>query len=338
MNRSPDSPYYSVVIATRNRPELFQSALQSVLGQSLQSKEVIVVVDGSTEENLAAYRQLEIENPEVQFHFLVNRANGHGHSYSMNFGVQQSRGKYLCFLDDDDYWTDMEYLQWAYENITAGDIPPDMHYSNQKAMDAQGRQHEGKLWLEDLIPKLRAEQQHHKDSYRVDAQFLFSSNGFAHLNCSIFERDFYDTIGGMDESIRYEDDRDIYIRAVDRAKFILFSSRYSSMHNIPVAHEHKNLSTMSSDMEKKLFQMRVYDKGITLATKLTTVSMCRRGKAYELKHTANLLAEQENYISAAHYAKEALLVGFNPKWFAYTVYLLMRAHVTHRNSLGSGKN
>jgi glycosyltransferase involved in cell wall biosynthesis len=328
VNHSPENTFFSIIIATRNRADLFQMSLESVLDQTLQSKELIVVVDGSSDENLAAYRELETLYPQVQFHYLVNRIKGHGHSYSMNFGVQKSSGQYLCFLDDDDQWTDMEYLQWVHANIVASESPTDVHYSNQKAVDAAGLQHEGDLWLEDLIPKLRPEQHQHEDSYFVDADFLFSSDGFAHLNCSIFARQFYDLIGGMDENIRYEDDRDIFIRSVDAAQFMIYSTRYSSLHNIPVAHEKNNLSTMSSDIEKKLFQMRVYDKGITLATKLSTVKMCRRGKVYELKHTANILAKQENFVSARYYASEALFVGFNLRWLAFTLYLCFRALVT----------
>ena len=82
---------------------------------------------------------------------------------------------------------------------------------------------------------------------------------------------------------------------------------------------------MSSAIEKKLYQMRVYDKGVSLAQKPSVVESCRQGKIYELKHIASILAEQNEYKSAAHYAKEALLCGFNLRWLGYTSYLSFRA-------------
>src|SRR6185312_5085635 len=102
---------FSVIIATRNRPALFAVALRSILRQSCKGIEIIVVNDGSDEVHLPEYRRLvEAAGRLVQFHSLVPRPNGHGQSYALNFGVAQATGNYICFLDDDDCWTDDDYL------------------------------------------------------------------------------------------------------------------------------------------------------------------------------------------------------------------------------------
>ena len=154
---------------------------------------------------------------------------------------------------------------------------------------------------------------------------MLSSAGFAHLNCSVFERNFYISIGGMDETIRYENDRDIYIRSIDAAKVMLFSTRHISLHNIPDARKKVNMSTINSDIDKKLYQMRVYDKGISLCKNDAVVRFCSKAKVYELKHAANILAQNKRYKGAAYYAKEALGSGFNVRWLAYTLYLIVQA-------------
>jgi hypothetical protein len=159
----------------------------------------------------------------------------------------------------------------------------------------------------------------------VDPQFLLKSNGFGHLNCSIFLRSFYFSIGGMDESIRYENDREVYIRAIDRAEHILYSTRHISRHNIPDVSKKQNMSTIASHIEKKLYQIRVYDKGVCMGTKPEIKRHCKIGKTYELKHISDILAEQGDYPEAFFYAREALMIGFNIRWLLYTLYLGARS-------------
>jgi glycosyltransferase involved in cell wall biosynthesis len=330
------APFFSIIISTRDRPELFQIALRSVLEQSFASKEIVVAIDGSTDAHLALYAELEQQHRGVTFLKLVHRPNGHGQSYTMNFGANCAAGRYLCFLDDDDHWTDAGYLEHVFNNICASAKPVDLHYSNQRAVDSNGVIQTRNIWLSDLIPRAKARIKNGEDCYFVDVEFLLSGSGFAHLNCSIFERNFYHSLGGMDESIRYENDRDIFIRSIDAAKVVLFSTRYTSLHNIPDVNAKNNMSTVNSSIQKKLYQMRVYDKGISLCKHDKVIQYCCKGKTYELKHAADLLAKSERYASAAHYARAALISGFNPRWLAYTLYLTIKAWLKPHN--GSGDN
>jgi len=321
VNQNGEPPFFSIILCTRDRPELFQVALQSVLQQTFVNKEIIVVIDGSAEANLQKYRELEAQFPDIAFYELKHRAIGHGQSYAMNYGVHNSSGRYLCFLDDDDYWTDQEYLERVHTCIIGSPATVDVHYSNQKAVFSDGTTNEQPVWIDDLIEKVDPGSRHLEDSYFVDAKFLLSSGGFAHLNCSIFNREFYLSQGGMDETIRYENDRDIYIRSIDSAKTMLFSTRYVSLHNIPDGTKKSNMSTVSSQIEKKLYQMRVFDKGISLSKNPDVVQFCCKAKMYELKHAASILAQNRQYRGAAHFAKAALSNGFNIRWLAYTLYL-----------------
>jgi len=317
------TPYFSVILSTRDRPELFQIALQSVLDQSFSNKEVIVVIDGSEESNLLQYRELEKQFDGISFFELEHRSIGHGQSYAMNYGVHKSSGQYLCFLDDDDHWADTGYLERVFTCVTSSKNPVDIHYSNQQAVFSDGVINEQPVWIDDLIAKVDSNSRHVEDSYFVDVPFLLSSGGFAHLNCSVFNREFYLARGGMDETIRYENDRDIYIRSIDAAKVILFSTRYVSLHNIPDVTKKSNMSTVSSRIEKKLYQMRVFDKGISLSKNPHVVRFCCKAKMYELKHAARILAQNKQYRGALHYASAALGTGFNFRWLAYTLYLVV---------------
>lgn len=319
------TPFFSIILATRDRPKMFLTALHSIADQTFDNKEVIVVVDGSSDANMAQYRRIEQQRPDITFHYLTHRENGHGQSYSVNYGASKSSGQYLCCLDDDDEWTDLTYLETLHASITACPDTVDVHYSHQKAMFADGRPQTELVWLEDLIPQASKHPEVAPGAHRVDRDFLLRSQGFGHLNCSVIRREFFNAIKGMDESIRYENDREFYLRSIDQSQVILFSTRYISLHHIPDTSRKDNMSTMASNIEKKLYQLRVYDKGIALGKSRAIVDFCRQAKTYELKHLTGILAGNGNLVSAAQYAREALGCGFNLRWLAYTLQLSVRA-------------
>jgi glycosyltransferase involved in cell wall biosynthesis len=108
-------PFFSVVVATRNRPALFRQALESVLAQSCRDIEIIVVNDGSASEHQQAYDAImgAVDPGRVRAFALMPRSQGHGGSFARNFGATKATAPYLCALDDDDMWTDPDHLSRA---------------------------------------------------------------------------------------------------------------------------------------------------------------------------------------------------------------------------------
>lgn len=87
----------SVIIPTYNRAEFLRRAIDSVLGQTYQEFELLVIDDGSTDtthEIVTAYRK------RITYIFQKNQ----GVSSTRNLGIQSSRGELLAFLDSDDVW------------------------------------------------------------------------------------------------------------------------------------------------------------------------------------------------------------------------------------------
>ncbi|MGF1765728.1 glycosyltransferase family 2 protein, partial [Aliivibrio kagoshimensis] len=207
-----EQPYFSVIIPTRDRPELFFRTLDSVLQQTSENFEIIVVNDGSDDDNLTVYQERLSEVVKlVSFISLVHTPNGHGPSYSRNFGARIAKGQYLCFLDDDDEWTDPEYLGRVYSEIQGQENRVDAYYCHQKAYLTNGEQKTETIWIEDLIED--AELGADSIAKPVSVNYMLKSNGFAHMNCSIYRKPFFnDVIQGMNENIRYESDRDLYYR------------------------------------------------------------------------------------------------------------------------------
>jgi glycosyltransferase involved in cell wall biosynthesis len=88
----------SVIMAVYNTEKYVASALESILAQTWQEREVIVVDDGSTDGSLAI---LQAYAPAVQ---VLAQAHG-GVGRALNSGLRQARGELLAFLDADDLWT-----------------------------------------------------------------------------------------------------------------------------------------------------------------------------------------------------------------------------------------
>ena len=89
----------SVVIPTYNRPSFLYSAIKSVLNQTFQDFEIIVVDDASTDNT----RKVVAEFDEKRICYLRHREN-RGGSTARNTGIKRSKGEFIAFLDDDDLW------------------------------------------------------------------------------------------------------------------------------------------------------------------------------------------------------------------------------------------
>lgn len=90
----------SVVIPTRNRPQLVLKAANSALEQDFAGNlEVIVVIDGEDARAQTALRA--VSDPRLRIVALSVNVGG---SEARNIGVRAARGRWIAFLDDDDEW------------------------------------------------------------------------------------------------------------------------------------------------------------------------------------------------------------------------------------------
>ncbi len=91
-----DAPFFSVVIPVYNRANLLGAALRSVLAQTEQDFELIVIDDGSRDAPKAVVDSFG--DPRIQFLRQDNRGGG----AARNAGIDRARGRFIAFLDSDD--------------------------------------------------------------------------------------------------------------------------------------------------------------------------------------------------------------------------------------------
>lgn len=90
-------PLVSVIVPTYNYSNFIEQCINSILEQSYQKIEVIVVDDGSTDDTLTVLQKFEKRA-------LIHSQKNSGVSAARNAGLQLSKGEYIAFLDADDWW------------------------------------------------------------------------------------------------------------------------------------------------------------------------------------------------------------------------------------------
>ena len=322
---------FTVLLPTRNRPALLQRALASALAQQVDGLEVLVIDDGTTDPFAGPLAAIEAAcDRRARFLHLPPSARGHGQSHALNFGAAQARGRYLCFLDDDDEWTDPQYLACAAGLIGDAGPPVDLLFFDQVAF-ANGQRLERTIWIEDLGRILPPAVPPGPDgARRVDAAALLRAHGFCHVNTTIVRRDFFNGIGGFDAALRYECDRDFYLRAIDRARAIIYVPRSVARHNVPDPARRDNMSTLVSDLEKRGFQAALLKKIVLSARQEAVRDYARRHLGYTLKHLATSLYRAGRYRAARPYALEALRTGFNLKWLGFCAWIVLLGALERR--------
>ena len=95
---------FSVVIPLYNKANYIENTIRSVLDQTCDDYELIVVDDGSSDNSLALARKYESDRVRV-----IAQAN-QGVSVARNTGIENARGTFIAFLDADDQW-EPQYLE-----------------------------------------------------------------------------------------------------------------------------------------------------------------------------------------------------------------------------------
>jgi len=91
----------SIVLPTFNRAEYLPRAINSVINQTYKNWEILIIDDGSEDETLNLVKNYINNDVNIKYYFHENR----GAAYSMNVGMENSKGDFITFLGSDD-----EYL------------------------------------------------------------------------------------------------------------------------------------------------------------------------------------------------------------------------------------
>lgn len=100
----------SVIIPVYNTEKYVEKCINSVLNQTLKEIEVIIINDGSTDNSLEIINKFSVDE-RIK---IISRENK-GASKTRNEGLNLSKGKYLYYLDSDDYLEGNDALESLYK-------------------------------------------------------------------------------------------------------------------------------------------------------------------------------------------------------------------------------
>ena len=108
----------SIIVPIYNKASYLDHSIKSLLGQTLQDIEVILVNDGSTDQSLAICQKFKQMDQRI---ILIDQANG-GVCRARNTGLAVSTGQYIGFVDPDD-WIEADMYRSLYDHCRLNDAP-----------------------------------------------------------------------------------------------------------------------------------------------------------------------------------------------------------------------
>lgn len=120
---------FSIIVPVYNVEKYLNECIDSILRQTYKGYEIIIVDDGSTDRSPDICDKYAEENDNIK---TIHQKNG-GQSCARNAGTMMASGKYLLFLDSDDFWSDEEYLmrlQYCIYTKKNPDLIMDLSYTS----------------------------------------------------------------------------------------------------------------------------------------------------------------------------------------------------------------
>jgi glycosyltransferase involved in cell wall biosynthesis len=186
---TPSSPRVSVIITVHKRVAFLPEAIDSVLGQSYQDFEVIVVEDGSD----TAKETVERYGERVRYVWQAQKGVGP----ARNTGARVAAGAWLAFLDDDDWWAPQKLER----QIALAQEWPDLGVIHTEYVDVEDGT---------IQPRWHTYAPHEMPSGWVTGALFLRFMGLP--STVMVRREAFDRVGGFNPGVRFSEDYDLWLR------------------------------------------------------------------------------------------------------------------------------
>lgn len=179
----------SIIIPAYNHARFIGVAINSIINQTLDKWELIIVNDGSPDNTYDVVKPF-LSDPRIQYFEQINQ----GQSTARNVGISVAKGEFIHLLDDDD-WLPPDALEWQIEFLKAN--PKYSAIIGGVSFVSNEGNISGTPFVEDC-----------------DVSFydLFSGNAFASPGQVLFRKTVFDKLGGFNPALRGVDDYDFMFR------------------------------------------------------------------------------------------------------------------------------
>ena len=186
----------SVNITSYRRPDLLKLCLNSVLEQSYEDMEIIVLDDCSGDETEEVVKGYMSRDERVRY---IGHETNQGNAYARNTALRNCRGKYIAFMDDDDVWTDRDKIKKQVEIFESSeDKNLGIICSNVVIKTSERDEHEKIVDLGDLRKK------------------ILIGNSIIYNSSVMTKKSILDKMGGFDTKLRRGIDSDFFRNCIIR--------------------------------------------------------------------------------------------------------------------------
>lgn len=224
-------PLVSVLLPVNNGEEYVEESIRSILSQTYDNFEIIVINDGSTDRSSRIVNN--IDDPRIRYYEQNNR----GLAAALNFGIRVARGEYLARQDQDDF----SLPKRLEKQVSFLESHPDYGMVGTWAGIWDGRR------------KTKKVHKHPEESIVLKFRLLFG-NPFVHSSMMI-RKEVFEKVGfySTDESRQPPEDYELWSRV----------ARVFEVANIPeILHCYRDTPTGMSRMGGSLFQEKCIKLGI----------------------------------------------------------------------------
>lgn len=101
----------SIIIPVFNKEEYLKQCIESVIKQTYENIEIIIIDDGSTDDSFNIIKKYSQKDRRI----IAIKKKNEGVSKTRNYGLNLAKGEYIAFVDADD-WIEKDYLLELYKN------------------------------------------------------------------------------------------------------------------------------------------------------------------------------------------------------------------------------
>lgn len=203
-------PFFSIIIPVYNKEHSVERCLQSVRSQTFTDWELVIVNDGSKDRSKEVIARFE--DPRIRYSEHTN----HGVSYTRNAGLRVATGKYVHFLDADDYLAP-DRLQHLYDVITTHEA--EVYFTGITSVTTQGEEKQISAPYFGYV----SQREFMQSFYRIETE----TSIYGYVPTKIIRRSFYlEHNLFFDENLRLSEDFDLFLRCYQKASSFFYIQDY----------------------------------------------------------------------------------------------------------------
>lgn len=191
-----EKPLVSIIIPTYNRAQLLGRVIESVLNQTYDNIEILVVDDGSTDNTQKLLKSLY--EGKVRYFYQANK----GPSAARNLGFINSQGNLIGFLDSDDYYLPEN----IFEKVKVLEENPNIDWVYSDWYEIVNN---GTPQRRPILEKMKADLGEKENIFSL---LVINGGGLIQTNAALIRSHCISNINGFDENFRSLEDVDFFIR------------------------------------------------------------------------------------------------------------------------------